>query len=166
MRAVVAWWKWLAGAAVGLLLLYLALSSVQTIAWVGSKDLEVEFVIADAGTGRPVPGAAVQFYNPHPSSLCGEEYREAEFRRSADEGGRVRLLCRQCMCSGHKNWYEDTFSIHLPEWYFVVTAAVGLSAAVQLGRQLEANAVDVRDLARRLGDAGAEGNPSIRPGPE
>jgi hypothetical protein len=122
MRAVARRWRWFTVAAVGLLSLFFLLSSLRTIAWVGSKDLEVEFVVSDAGTGQPIPGALVRFYNPHPSGLCGGEYREAQFSRVADGDGRITLFCRECMCSGQQNWHRDTFAIHVPAWYILVSA--------------------------------------------
>src|SRR5262245_27986956 len=122
MRLVVRQGKWFAAATIGLIYLFLPPSSLHTIAWVGDKDLNVEFVVLDAGTGQPIPRAQVQIYNPHPSSLCGSEYCEEKFSRTADERGRITFFCRQCQCSGLQNWRRDTFAIHVPAWYIEVSS--------------------------------------------
>ena len=117
-------WEWFAAAIVGLPLMFFFLSSLQTMPRRrSSKDLEVEFVVLDAETGQPIPHNKVWFFNPHPSDLCGREYREAQFSRVADSDGRVTLFAQQCMCSGMRNWHRDTFAIHVPAWYILVSAA-------------------------------------------
>jgi hypothetical protein len=94
---------------------------VQTRWWVGSTDLEVEFVIVTADTGQPVPGARIEIRSEG-GFYEGRETRE--FVLLTDGSGVARKECRNNMCCGTRSGlgFTDTFSVHLPWWQFRVSA--------------------------------------------
>jgi hypothetical protein len=101
-------------------LVLLALPAVQTIHWVGSTDLALEFVVADAATGAPIPGAAVEV---HSEGGFYEEREPRDFRLIAGPDGRAAYLCRNSMCFGTSRLFTDTYAVHLPWWHFWVSAS-------------------------------------------
>lgn len=116
-------WLWLVvSAVVGVPLLLLGYDRVFGMHWVGGTDLEVEFAVADAITGRPVPGAAVEVQSA--GGFYAEDYVQ-EFTLEADAGGSARKVCRNTMCAGTRSGLgmTDTFGTHLPHWRYRVTAA-------------------------------------------
>ncbi len=116
-------WKWIIGiAAAAIVLIGMYWPSVQTIQWTGSCDLEIEFQVADAITGRPVPNAIIRI-------LCGggfyrgaQEERDKQFDLRTDVNGSVRRVCPDSMCGGRSGGYRDTWGIHLPWWHYTVVA--------------------------------------------
>jgi hypothetical protein len=89
--------------ALGLLLL----PALQTCHWVGHTDLEVEFVVRDAATGQPVPGATLQVHSE--GGLWAKRERQ-DFTLVADPAGSVKRLCKDCLC------------VHLPWWVYQAKA--------------------------------------------
>jgi hypothetical protein len=87
--------------------------------WVGDTDLEVEFVVRDTATGEPVPGATLQVHSE--GGLCAERERQ-DFSLVADPAGRVKRLCRNCLCFGTRGWNIDTYVVHLPWWFYQAKA--------------------------------------------
>jgi hypothetical protein len=114
------WWKWLI--ALGLIPLFVwGYDRFQMIYWVGSTDLEVEFAVTEAGSGKPIPGARIDVQSE------GSFYEERDtqvFVLHADASGMARKECRQSMCFGTQSnlRFTDTFVVHLPWWLFQVSA--------------------------------------------
>jgi hypothetical protein len=94
---------------------------VLMVAWVGNTDLEVEFVVADAAAGSPIPGARVEVQS---DGGFYEERDKQEFTLNAGADGIARKECRHSMCFGiHSGLgFTNTFFVHLPWWRFRVVA--------------------------------------------
>src|SRR5262245_46450819 len=103
------------------LVLLRAYDRAQMYAWVGQTDLEVEFVVTDAGSGNPIPGARVEVKSE--GGLYAERDKQ-EFALVADADGKARKVCRDSMCFGKVSGlrFTDTYSVHLPYWRFRVVA--------------------------------------------
>src|ERR1700732_3342445 len=105
------WWLWL---------LFLAAIPVALlgydsfmILWVGSTDLEIEFVVTEVVTGQPVEGAKIAVHSD------GGFYREREekgFTLLTDQDGIARRVCHDSMCFGTRSGlrFTDTYVVHLP----------------------------------------------------
>ncbi len=106
------------------LLVGLVLPSVEYIHWVGSKDLEIIFLVLDADSGGPVKSAKVEVLYEE-TNFCSNR-PEVPFTITAGEDGTVHYLGKQCMCFGTEGgsgrWKKDTFAIHIPGWYVRVGA--------------------------------------------
>jgi hypothetical protein len=116
------WWKWLLVLPIIALLAW-GYDRTQMIAWVGGIDLEVEFVVTEADTGRPIPSARVEVQSEGGFYEEGEEPQP--FDLVADADGVARKECRESMCFGKQSGllFTNTFSVHLPWWRFQVSAA-------------------------------------------
>jgi hypothetical protein len=98
----------------------------QSIHWVGSTDLEIEFVVTDAKDGRKLDGTTVSI-RAEEGGFCWERDAKAfALRTQAD--GTAKHLCKACMCFGTKGWNRDTFAVHLPYWWFQASAPGYLSS--------------------------------------
>jgi hypothetical protein len=86
--------------------------------WVGFTDLTVEFVVTDAETGRPIESAEILGY-PEGGGPPGAE----PIRWITDQNGVARGEVRR-MCSGKQSRLQrtDTFNVHSPPWYLLVSA--------------------------------------------
>jgi hypothetical protein len=115
------WSKWGFLAAVAVPLLVWSCDQVQTIYWVGSIDLDVEFQVTDRATGNPIPGATVEVQS---EGGFYEERDKHAFVLVADASGVARKECRNSMCFGTQSGlrFTDTFAVHLPWWRFRVVA--------------------------------------------
>jgi len=115
------WWKRLLIASIALPLLAFGFDRILTIHWVGSTDLEVTFVVADASTGKPIPNARVEIQSE--GGLYEERDRQ-EFVLVAAADGIARKECRSSMCFGTQSRlrFTDTFVVHLPSWRYRVVA--------------------------------------------
>jgi hypothetical protein len=115
------WWKWLLLVACTVPVLGWGCDRLQTTYWVGSTNLEVEFAVADAGSGDPIPGARVDIQS---EGGFQEERDKQGFALVADPGGVARKECRNSMCFGTQSGlrFTDTYVVHLPWWRFRVTA--------------------------------------------
>jgi hypothetical protein len=145
MRMARRWRIRLLISAVALPLLVWGFDRVQTIYWVGSTDLEVEFAITDAATGRSVPGAWVEVQS---EGGFYEERDKQEFALVSGADGVARKECRDSMCFGTRSGlrFTDTFVVHLPWWrYRVVAEAYHPTAWANL---------DVLELRRQVRRAG------------
>ena len=108
------------GVAVVAVLLF-AFERVQRIHWVGSTNLEIEFLVTQADTGQPVQGAEIAVWSE------GGFYRERadrQFSLLTDEQGKARRVCHESMCFGTQSGLRltDTYVVHLPWWNFRVSA--------------------------------------------
>jgi hypothetical protein len=112
---------WLLLALIAAPLLVCGYDSLNTIYWVGSTDLEVEFDVTAVGSGAPVPGAQVEVQSE--GGFYEEDTKQA-FVLDADANGVARKDCRDSMCFGTQSGlrFTDTFDVHLPWWRFRVAA--------------------------------------------
>jgi hypothetical protein len=117
-------WRWLwvpicVAYAIGAIALLLP--GEQRIHWVGSKDLDIRFLVAAAESGRPIEGAQISVHQEC-SSLCENCAGHTDFELTAGTDGTAVYHCGACMCGGTKGPSIDTFFIHLPSWYFWASA--------------------------------------------
>lgn len=143
------WWTRLLIAAVVLPLLVWGCDYVQTIHWVGSTDLEVEFVITDAATGGPVPGSRVEVQS---EGGFYEERDKQEFVLATGADGVARKECRESICFGTQSGlrFTNTYVVHLPWWRYRVVAEGYTSTAWD-----ELDVLELRRQVRRAGPAKA-----------
>jgi hypothetical protein len=102
-----------------IVLLVMCLPLVQTVHWVGHTQLEVEFVVTEAGGGQPVEGATITIRTEE-GGFCRWE-RGKKLVLVTDADGRAKKRCT-CMCFGSSGWRTNTFGIHLPDWWVAVAA--------------------------------------------
>jgi hypothetical protein len=116
------WWKWLLLVVFTVAVLVLGYDWLLTIYWVGRTDLEVEFTIADAVSGRPVSVARVEIQS---EGGFYEERDKQEFTLVADASGVTGKQCRNSMCFGTLCGlrFTSTYVVHLPWWQLRVAAA-------------------------------------------
>jgi hypothetical protein len=114
-------WKWLSFIACAVPLAALAYDRSEVMSWVGHTDLEVEFAVAEAGSGTPVPGVRVEVKS---DGGFYEEREKQEFVLVAAADGVARKVCRGSMCFGRQSrlGLTDTYAVHRPFWRFRVTA--------------------------------------------
>ncbi|QJW96933.1 hypothetical protein [Frigoriglobus tundricola] len=111
--------EWLVVGLIFGLLVLMALPLSQTYYWVGSTDLEVEFVVTDAAGDEPVPGAILDIDSE------GGFYEEREprsFQIVLGPDGRASHVCRRSMCFGQDGLFTHTYAVHLPWWRFRISA--------------------------------------------
>lgn len=96
-------WLILAGILVGIALLLVP--ATQRIHWVGFTDLEIEFLVTDAVTENPIPGAPIKVQSE--GGLCAEREKQ-RFSLVTDSDRSVRRLSPGCMCFGTSGWIIDT----------------------------------------------------------
>jgi hypothetical protein len=117
-------WALRACCVVGIVLLLGAvlLPSIQTVRWVGSTDLTVEFVVTDAETGEPIPGAEISIQPEVGVDRSG--IPKEGLKLSTQETGTARYLCRDTMCSGTNGpfWFTRSFGVRVPDWIVIVEA--------------------------------------------
>ncbi len=92
----------------------------QGFQWVGRTDLQIEIVVTDADTRRPIEGATIHVQTES-GGFCLEQDGPV-FAMTADRDGSVTRLYHQCMCFGTKTLMRDSWSVHLPPWAFWATA--------------------------------------------
>ena len=87
---------------------------------VGGTRLEVEFVVTDAETGRPVEGAEIELRT---ESSLNHERPDERWTLVTDAAGSARRSV-DTMCTGKTSGlrFTDTYSVRLPWWYYRVTA--------------------------------------------
>ena len=85
--------------------------------WVGRSDLELRFVVTDAGSGEPVADATIEI-----ASKGGfyDEQDSREFVLEAGADGVASTVCSNSTSFGQTSWlgFSDTFSVHLPFWRY------------------------------------------------
>jgi hypothetical protein len=110
-------------AAVALLVAF-ALPPITYIHWVGSKDLDLSFLVVDADSGEPVKAAKVEVLHEE-TNFCADR-PQVPFTHAGGDDGIARHLSKKCMCFGTEGgwgrWKKDTFAIHIPGWYVRVEA--------------------------------------------
>jgi hypothetical protein len=114
------WWKLLLGLAAIPIAVW-GCDRFQRIAWVGSTDLEIKFIITDADTGQPIESAQVAV---HSEGGFYREHEEPDFTLVTDGEGIARRVCHRSMCFGTQSLlrFTNTFAVHLPWWHFSVSA--------------------------------------------
>jgi hypothetical protein len=144
------WWKRLLVAAVVLPLLVWGCDRFQTIYWVGSTDLEVEFAVTDAATGGPLPGSRVEVQSE--GGFYAEDFKQ-EFALTADAGGSARKECPRSMCFGTQSGlrFTDTFVVHLPFWRYR-----GVAEGYESSEWADLDVLELRRQVRRAGPGKAK----------
>ncbi|WP_010586814.1 hypothetical protein [Schlesneria paludicola] len=98
----------------------LLLPLLQGVRWVGRTDLEVRFLLTDRETGQPIPNATIHV-RTGPGGFCRDR-ETREFTIVTDAHGNAKQMCEECMCSGSRSTFENTYNVHLPRWRFYATA--------------------------------------------
>ena len=98
-------------------LIVIGCDRIQSVRWVGTTDLTVEFVVMDAVTGEPVHGARIEVQSE--GGVYAEDTKQ-DFVLVADPKNEARKICRDSMCFGSRSGlgFTDTFTVHLPWWHF------------------------------------------------
>jgi hypothetical protein len=104
--------------AVATILLGIA-GTVRVLEGHGQTEVEVEFLVTDADTEQPIPGATVEVRGPGVEE--GEQSQGGEVRLVTDEAGVARRRCR-CTWYGERGWLRSTFTLLLPGWQFRASA--------------------------------------------
>jgi hypothetical protein len=114
-------WKAVVIAVCAVSLLVVAYDRLWAIYWVGSTDLEIEFVITEAGSGAPVRDARIEIQS---DGGFYEERDKQEFALVTDLDGVARKVCVDSICFGSRSGlgFTDTFVVHLPYWRYQVIA--------------------------------------------
>jgi len=121
-----------------LLWLVLALYAVglalePTVRWTGHVDLTIEFVVTDARTGKPVPGAELWIFDEGGRNAAGLRMEETgikgeQFTLRTDEHGIASRVSEQNRASGRSNRlmpFRDTFGFNVPTWHILSARAPG-----------------------------------------
>lgn len=104
------------------ILLLLGIDHFFQIMWVGHTDLDVVFLISDAETGKPIPGAQIEIKQERGGFY--ENTDAMEFSLITSDTGFASRECRFSMCFGSSSLLtiNNTFVVHLPLWTFRVRA--------------------------------------------
>lgn len=107
--------KWLLLFA-ALLFVVVSIGDINPMIWVGSADLEMEFVVTDGVTGTPLQGAQIEADYP-------EGGGEA-FTLTTDTFGSATIKFANCTTAGKYSYFGliDTWSLHLPGFRFRAAA--------------------------------------------
>jgi hypothetical protein len=91
--------------------------------WVGATDLEIEFVVTEDGSGKPIPRARIEVQSERGFPVENGRTRE-EFVLAADTDGVARKECPNTMCTGEWSGlgFTDTFGVARPHWRLRVSA--------------------------------------------
>lgn len=127
--------------------LWFWIPTLKRVSWVGHTDLEIEFIIFDAVSGEPIPGAVIQIKSE--GGFCAER-EKMEFSLTADANGSAKRLLKDCMSFGTSGAYIDTYCVHLPWWIYRVEA-VGYTSSGW-------TALDTPENARKV----QRGNPAAQ----
>jgi hypothetical protein len=139
--------RWLVVGLILTVVVLLFLPPHKRVRWVGSTELEIEFTVADATTNVPIAGATIQVHS------AGGFYAERDpqdFALITDKAGHAKRLCKDCMCYGTSGWNIYTFFVHLPWWFYRVSAR-GYAGS-------ELTALDIGENVRRV----QRGKPAAR----
>jgi hypothetical protein len=112
------WWSWLLLLPALLVLTVVGYDRLQMIDWVGFTDLEINFLVTDAGTGSPIPGARIAVHSEY---SYGDEEQDFSLMTGAD--GVAQRRCR-CMCGGKESGlgFTKTFGVGIEHWLFQASA--------------------------------------------
>lgn len=107
----------------GLALLAWGFDRSQTIKWVGSTNLEVEFRITSAESDQPIRGARIQVLSHGGFYDDGEA--EGPFELQTDAAGMAGRHLRNNMCIGTVSGlrFTNTYHVYVPTWRLRVSAA-------------------------------------------
>jgi hypothetical protein len=115
-------WIWLAIAlALAIGVVAILMPGVQKIHWVGSRKVDIRFIVADELSGKPIAGAKI-FVHQESSPSCDNCADTTDFTLTAGADGTVLFQCGDCTSAGTIGPGIDTYSIHLPQWYFRASA--------------------------------------------
>lgn len=95
---------------------------IVKIYWVGYVDLQIEFVVIDAETRKPVPRARLEIIS---EEVGLKENNQKQFVVDGDTGGSARpKLIEDCMCSGVSSGlhFSDQFAVRIPYWRYRASA--------------------------------------------
>lgn len=90
------------------------------IGWDGSTELESVFIVTDASTNQPIPGATIAF---HPEIHDFDDTNREWVKVTTDLRGVYRKECQR-MCGGEMSGlrFTNTFGVSLPSWDYVCEA--------------------------------------------
>ena len=112
--------EWIVAGLIAILVVLLVLPATQKkVHWVGSTDLEVEFVVTDTATSEPISNARIEIRS---EGGFYEEREPRDFHLVSEPDGHVSYSCRNSMCFGTSGLFTDAFAVHLPWWRFRVVA--------------------------------------------
>jgi hypothetical protein len=94
--------------------------AMPAVVWDGSTDLQVEFLIVDGFTGRPIDDAQIHVH-AEPGGSCGEK-QELTFDLRTNADGVAGRLCESCTSSGTYSLMVETFGVRPPPWWFQASA--------------------------------------------
>ena len=102
-----------------------ALDRSTTLYWVGSTNLEVEFVVVDSESSQPIPGARIRIHSEGGLHDGGNQIED--FELVTDAMGSARRSCLNNRCHGGESGlrFRDFRSVHLPHWPGIRVAAHG-----------------------------------------
>ena len=103
-----------------LIIFQLLIQAVQRVHWVGFKDIEIEFVVSNIDNRQLIEDAIIHI-RAEEGGFCAEREKH-DFTLRTDENGSAIRISKQCMCFGTSGWNIDTFAMHLPRWYYRVSA--------------------------------------------
>jgi hypothetical protein len=90
--------------------------------WCGSCDLEITFLVTDAESGQPLPGAVLDIAE----TRSGTYDITHSFKLVTDGNGIVKLFCKDCFCCGtfgsRYGKRINTFGVRAPYQMFHVSA--------------------------------------------
>jgi len=112
-------WTWLLlGAATPVL--FFGFDRLFCIRWLGSDDLDIEFVVTDADSGEAISGACVEVQS---EGGYEEDYPQV-FSLGSGQDGTASKLCRQCTSVGQESGLKitDTHVVYPPHWGFRASA--------------------------------------------
>jgi hypothetical protein len=78
--------------------------------WTGRTDVEAEFVVTDAATGMPVPGATIQIQK----SPREYDEKKGDFTLVTDAAGRAKRFFKECTCTGTEGPLIDRYKLRIP----------------------------------------------------
>jgi hypothetical protein len=97
---------------------------LRPVRWVGAKDLEIQFRVTDAATGKPVGNANIAVLRG--DVWLYEDNVKPPFAIPADGAGAARHLCKECRTCGKAGialngtppWIHrmSTWNIYMPDW--------------------------------------------------
>lgn len=118
------WLLWIFGIGLIPLLPFCCYDLCNQLRWLGSTDLEIEFVVTDAAIGQPIKTARIDIDGE--DSFCDEERTVRKpFHLLTDAEGIARKECRNARCIGTRSgfgWSRDTRHVYLPCWHYSVSA--------------------------------------------
>ena len=97
--------------AVGLAVLIAGSGSARGV---GYTDATVRFVVTDATTGVPLPGALIHINTNDPDTVPNPE--SPQFTLTTDPTGRAEYHFDHLKFSSASGWFENSYSLALPHW--------------------------------------------------